>query len=270
VDDVTYARYNVSTQPPPFNHYVSYIFALEHPLSTDTSSITITSKESELLGHLNGYRNMVMGNNVNPNNPFPNGPSPVLPSFQKGTKCARAHCKHYAYFHPGPMPGEGTWNNHTPLPWTLAGLVTATSPPVNAEGDHVIFTLKNSKSDQTSNPVIFTLKNSKSDQTSNPGMVTPLHIGVQPYNRWANHGRLGKIGVQASPVVGEFSYSGAQFEDSLTVRDQIIIDDGALVVDFWPPPLYPVWTHICAGYWKGGGNSNYWNILFLKNPDPAN
>jgi hypothetical protein len=93
---------------------------------------------------------------------------------------------------------------------------------------------------------------------------------MQPYNRYANQGRLGKIGVTAAPVSGEFSYSGLQWDDSLKVKDQIIQDDGGLVVDFYPPPLYPVWSHICVGYWQGGANSFYWNVLFIKNPNPAN
>jgi hypothetical protein len=263
VDDATYARYNISTQPPPFNQFVAYIFALEHPLSTDTGSITITSFESELLGHLNGYRNMVMGNQLGPLNGgiIVGGGSVVLPSFNKGTKCARAHCKHYAYFHPGPMPGEA-WNTHPFVPgsnlfdgapWILQGRVGATQPSANFEGDHVIFTLAGSQA----------------DQTNNPGMLTPLRTGMQPNNIYANQGRLGKIGVTTAPVAGEFSYSGLQFDQSINVRDQIVNDDAGLVVDFYPSPPYPVWSHICVGHWRGGANSFYWNILFLKNPNPA-
>jgi hypothetical protein len=265
VDDATYARYNVSTKPPPFNQYVAYIYALEHPLSTDTGSITITSKESELLGHINGYRNMVMGNNVAVG-PVPLGPSVVLPSFNKGTKAARAHCKHYTYFHGGqPMPAELGWNPHpyTPpanlfpgAPWVLQNGVSATTPHPreNAEGDHVIFTILGSQA----------------DQTNNPGMLTPLHSNMKPYNILANRGRLGKIGIDCAPVIGEFSYSGLQFDESITVRDQMVTDDGGLIVDFWPPPLYPVWSHICVGHWKGGAFTNYWDVLFVKNPNPAN
>src|ERR1051325_6565284 len=86
VDDATYAKFNISTKPPPFNQYVSYIYALEHPLSTDTGSITITSRESELLGHLNGYRNMIMGNQAGGGGGaiIVGGGSVVLPSFNKG------------------------------------------------------------------------------------------------------------------------------------------------------------------------------------------
>ena len=265
-DDVTYARFNASTKPPPFNLYVAYIFALEHPLSTDTGSITITSRESELLGHINGYRNMVMGNQAGGGGGaiIVGGGSVVLPSFNKGTKCARAHCKHYAYLHAGlPLPGEA-WNTHpftpgsnhfTNDPWDIPfGRVTVSGPSPNAEGDHVLFTIAGSQA----------------DQINNPGMLTPLRTGMQPYNRYANQGRLGKIGVTTAPVAGEFSYSGLQWDESIKVSDQMIVDDGALIVDFYPPPLYPVWSHICVGYWQGGANSFYWNILFIKNPNPAN
>jgi len=266
VDDATYARFNVSTQPPPLNDFIAYIYALEHPLSTDTGSITITSFESELLGHLNGYRNMVMGNQIGALNGgfLVGGGSVVLPSVNKGTKCARAHCKHYAYFHgAGPMPGEGVWNFHHAQPannlieggpWILRGLTGSAAPPTNAEGDHVIFT-------RAGTPA---------DQTSNPGIITPLRPGMLPKNPLANQGRLGKIMVDTAPFVGEFSYSGLQYDQPITVRDQIVSDDGALVVDFFPSPPYPGWSHICVGHWRGGANSFYWNVLFLKNPNPAN
>jgi hypothetical protein len=272
VDDATYAKFNVSTKPPPFNDFIAYIYALEHPLSTDTGSITITSKENELLGHLNAYRNMIMGNNVGAGGGgiVVGGGSVVLPSFNKGTKAARAHCKHYAYFHGnGPMPGEGIWNTHpwTPPantfpgdPWQPRGLYGGAGPPPNAEGDHVIFTV----------PETPTMK---ADQTNNPGILTPLRPGMLPKNRLANQGRLGKIMIDTAPFVGEFSYSDPDpqlFKESLSVRDAIVNDDGGLVVDFFPPPLYPVWSHICVGYWQGGARSFYWNILFLKNPNPAN
>jgi hypothetical protein len=92
---------------------------------------------------------------------------------------------------------------------------------------------------------------------------------MQPYNKLANRGRFGKIMVNTAPVIGEFSYSGLQWDQSIDVRDQIITDDGGLVVDFWPPPLYPVWSHIVVGHWRGGANSFYWNIIFVKNPNPA-
>jgi hypothetical protein len=264
VDDATYARYNVSTKPPPFNQFVAYIYALEHPLSTDTSSTTITSIESELLGYLNGYRDMVMGNHVNANQVVANG-GVVLPSFNGGTKSARAHCKHYAYFHGGqPMPAELGWDPHpyTPpanlfpgAPWILQNGISAATPHPreNAEGDHVIFTILGSPA----------------DQTNNPGMLTPLRAGMQPYNRLANRGRFGKIGITCSPVIGEFSYSGVQWDDPIKVRDQILNDDPGLVVDFYPPPLYPVWSHICVGHWRGGAQTYYYDVLFVKNPNPA-
>jgi hypothetical protein len=276
VDDATYAQFNVSTQPPPFNQWVAYIFAVNHPLSTDTSSTTITSKESELLGFINGYRNMVMGNRVGAGGGaiIVGGGSVVLPSFLTGTKCARAHCKHYAYFHNqsgNGMPGEGIWDTHPPCaanggipggPWIIKGLTTLTpnaAPPTNFEGDHVIFTLKNSAA----------------DQTTNPGMVTPLRPGMLPYNRYANQGRLGKLMVDTAPAAGEFSYSDPDpnlFSMSINVRDQMVNDDALLIVDFFGTNLfpYPPSSHICVGYWTGGPRTHYWNILFIKNPNPAN
>ena len=269
VDDATYARFNVSTKPAPFNDFIAYIYALEHPLSTDTGSITITAKESELLGHINGYRNMVMGNNV-PIGQVPLGASVVLPSFNKGTKAARAHCKHYAYFHGnGPMPGEAGWNPHpfTPPcnphgpgdPWHSKGLYGGPGPAPNAEGDHVIFTRPWTPQMQA-------------DQTNNPGILTPLRPGMLPKNRYANQGRLGKLMIDTAPAAGEFSYSGILFDNALLVRDTMVNDDGLLIVDFFGTPAYPhpAWSHICAGYWQGGAQSFYWNILFIKNPNPAN
>ena len=264
VDDATYAKFNVSTKPPPFNQFVAYIFALEHPLSTDTGSITITSKESELLGHINGYRNMVMGNNVNPNGPI-NGGSVVLPSFNKGTKAARAHCKHYAYFHGGgAMPGE-TVNPHPWIPpandfpgdaWHAKGRWSAAGPPVNAEGDHVIHTRAGTSA----------------DQINNPGMLTPLRTGMLPYNIYANQGRLGKLMIDTAPACGEFSYSGILLTESIMIRDLMVNDDGLLIVDFYGTPIYPhpPSSHICVGYWAGGARAHYWNILFIRNPNPAN
>jgi hypothetical protein len=193
------------------------------------------------------------------------GGSVVLPSFNKGTKCARAHCKHYAAFHGGlPMPAESGWNPHpfTPpanlfagAPWILQdGVAAGTAHPApNAEGDHVIFTILGTPA----------------DQTNNPGMLTPLRTGMAAYNVNANKGRLGKIGVVTAPVLGEFSYSGLNFDSALAVHDQILNDDAGLVVDFHPRN-YPGWSHMCVGYWTGGAFSNYWDILFVKNPNPAN
>jgi hypothetical protein len=259
-----YSKVNVSTQPPPFNLFKAYIFALEHPISTDTSSLTITVPEGELLGHINAYRNMVMGNQANVGGNGQVAGSPVLPSFNGGTKVARAHCKHYVYFHgSGSMPGE-TVNTHPWInpandfpqdPWHAKGRWAAAGPPTNVEGDHVIHTRAGTAA----------------DQVNNPGMLTPLRTGMQPYNIYANQGRMGKAKIDTAPAAGEFSYSGLQYKDPLKVKEAIVQDDGALVVDFYPlVPPHPVWSHICVGYWPGGANSFYWNILFIKNPNPAN
>lgn len=109
-DLATYAQFNNSTKPPPFTQYIFYIQNLEHPIQTDTQSGAITSRESELQGLLNGFR---QGQNPitlpNPFNPFPIvGQSAILPGHLKATQSCRAHCKHYGYFHPGPLPGETT------------------------------------------------------------------------------------------------------------------------------------------------------------------
>jgi hypothetical protein len=257
IDVASYARFNIANRPPPYNQFVSYILGHEHPLATDTSSSPITIPESRLLGLINGVRG---GDNaVNPLNPvLPQSGSTVLSSFQKGTLAARAHCKHYAYFHPGPMPGE-SYNTHPPLPannfvpqapWIFSGLVPTTQPaprytlpPTNFEGDHVIWTAKGSPA----------------DMTNVPGMITSNTAGVNPLNPLANHGRLGKIGVRTDPVVGEFSYSGPEFEKPESVFEQMMIDDPSLI-------RLPIWTHVVVGHWRGGTRAFYWNILFLKNP----
>lgn len=270
VDEILYSKVNVSTQPPPFNLFVAYIFGREHPISTDTSSLTITVPEGELLGHINGYRNMVMGNQANVGGNGQVAGSPVLPSFSGGTKVARAHCKHYVYFHNNQiLPGEAYnthpfrlgFNDFAQDPWHAKGLKAGVGPPPagpapNAEGDHVIFTYTGTDAEMTA--------------TKNPGMVTPLRPGMAPYNIYANQGRMGKAKIDTAPSAGEFSYSGLQYKDPLVVKDAMVVDDGALIVDFYPAPPHPVWSHICVGYWPGGANSFYWNILFIKNPNPAN
>jgi len=94
-------------------------------------------------------------------------------------------------------------------------------------------------------------------------------------NIYANQGRLGKIMVDTAPYAGEYSYSDPdpqRLKDPLSVRDAMVNDDALLIVDFKETNLYPYppSCHICVGYWQGGARSFYWNILFIKNPNPAN
>lgn len=108
-DDATYASFTPDngTTGTLGQPTISYIRNLEHPLSTDTSSMEITSRESTLEGMINGYRQQQLGNmGIDPGllgvGGFAQGV--ILPSHFQGTKCARAHCKHYALFHSGPPP----------------------------------------------------------------------------------------------------------------------------------------------------------------------
>jgi hypothetical protein len=194
-DEVTYAKYNISSQPPPFNQFISYIFALEHPLSTDTSSSALTQRESELQGLINGYRQTNLGGGLG----FLNGgivppgggvTNSILPGHFTATKCCRAHCKHYAYFHAGPLPGE------TPG--------SAPTPAANAEGDLLLMT--------------------------NPGTPADTFGLPPPGNPNGKMGRLGKIGVTAGGTWAEYSYSGVQWSEAIDVFNQMLRDDSATLL----------------------------------------
>jgi hypothetical protein len=250
-DLTTYARYNISSKPPPFNTFISYIFALEHPLATDTSSGALTQRESELEGLINGFRgtsNPVvalslpnvgggggglggiggMGGNV--------GGGSALPSHLKGTTCARAHCKHYAYFHPGfpgNVPGGNTYGTII-----YPGPTYFDSAQPNFEGDYLLQVFPGSPADVAGTPA--------------PG---------NPYSR--AYGRLGKIGVRANKNGWcEYSVAGPSFKESLDVYPELLVWDPDIL-------LFVNWTNMCVGHWIGGPLAYYWNIIFIIFPNPA-
>jgi len=104
-DDATYDQYAPSGAGGISTTGVRYILGNLHPLSTDTGSIAITSRESSLQGSIQGYRQTQLGNvgggGVNGGIAVGNVQGIILSGHFKGTKSARSHCKHYALFHGG-------------------------------------------------------------------------------------------------------------------------------------------------------------------------
>jgi len=251
-DLVTYDRYNISTRPPPFNQFITYIFGWEHPLATDTSSAALTQRESELQGLINSFRGQStpiiatglpnasgggggvgggvggMGGNI--------GGGAALPSTLKATQCARAHCKHYAYFHPGfpgNRPGGNTFGDIDGPPGSY---FDAAQP--NWEGDYLLQVVPGSIADVDGSPA--------------PG---------NPLSRV--YGRLGKIGVTANKNGWcEYSISGFTYKEAVDVYHAMLT---------WDPDIlaFVNWTHCSVGHWIGGPDAYYWNIVFLIFPNPA-
>lgn len=248
-DLATYDRYNVSTKPPPFNSFISYILSsASHPLATDTNSTALTGRESSLEGLVNSLRGQSatvsapalpnvggggggiggiggMGGNVG-------GGSP-LASTVKGTQCARAHCKHYAYFHSG-FPGN------QPGGWTLLGPAAPyfLTPETNAEGDYVARVEPLTPADTVGAPA--------------PG--NPLS---------PQFGRLGKIGVSANRQGWcEYAISGPTYQEATDVYPILLAYDPDIL-------RFVNWTHLCVGHWIGGPDTFYWDVIFLINPNPS-
>jgi len=114
-DDGTYDGYfpngsGLSGLGPVQASKITYIGGLFHPLSTDTGSISITSRESTLEGDINAYRQKKLGNigggGLGGGIVVGTTSGIILAGHFKGTKCARAHCKHYAKFHGGFPAGQ--------------------------------------------------------------------------------------------------------------------------------------------------------------------
>jgi hypothetical protein len=257
-DDVTYNRFNASTRPPPFTQYIFYILGLEHPLSTDTSSTAITARESELQGLLNSVRTTLLTTLALPNSGGGGGgggggaggalgggiglTQGSIPGHARGTKAARAHCKHSAYFHPGPLPGGAP----APTGWTIPG--GRTGAPLffpaqsNAEGDLLLYT-------DVGTPAY------QDPATIHGSQVLALNVN-------ANYGRLGKVGVVAARNGWcEFSYSGVQYREALDVFNAMLQD---------APDILHLdnWTNVVPGHWRGGTESFYWNVLYIIFPNP--
>jgi hypothetical protein len=263
-DDVTYNRFNASTKPPPYTQYISYILGNEHPLSTDTSSTPITQRESELQGMLNGLRNGTLIICVHLPNATGGGgggggglggiggvglTQGTIPGHARGTKSARAHCKHYAYFHTGKLPGGE--NPGLPGGADLSGDVA----PVhfigamrNFEGDKLL------KTDPPYDPV------------TNPAYMdsaTILGNAALQANPLSNRGRLGKIGVTAAQNgYCEFSYSGVAYKEAIDVYNAMLQDAPDVLI-------FTNWTNLATGHWRGGTEAFYWSTMYIIFPNPA-
>lgn len=88
-----------------------YIADNIHPLSTQTTAPAITGAESGLAGSINAYRSRQLnGNAGGMGGGFLGGggftqppPNAFLQGHEALTRSARANCKHWALYHPGPM-----------------------------------------------------------------------------------------------------------------------------------------------------------------------
>ena len=257
-DDVTYNKYNASNRPPPFTQFISYILGHEHPLSTDTSSTAITQRESELQGMLNGARTgtlIICGHLPNATGGGGGGGGGLggqlgvgltqgsIPGHNRGTKSARAHCKHYALFHTGQLPGGQAG---TPTGWSLAGRSGAPHffpAESNIEGDLLLFT-----------------------DTGTPAYMdssTILGNAALQANPNSNRGRMGKIGVTAvQNGYCEFAYSGVQWKEAVDVYNQMLQDAPDVL-------RFTNWTNLATGHWRGGTRAYYWSTMYIIFPNPA-
>jgi hypothetical protein len=253
-DDVTYNKYNASTRPPPFTQFISYILGHEHPLSTDTQSTAITQRESELSGMLNGARSGTLIICVHLPNATGGGgggggaggiggiglTQGSIPGHARGTKSARAHCKHYAFFHTGTLPGG------RPGGWSLAGRSGAphfTPAEANFEGDLLLFT----------DPGV-------------PAYMDPATLqgnaAIQA-NPHSNKGRMGKIGVTAvQNGYCEFAYSGVAYKEATDVYTAMLQDAPDVL-------RFTNWTNLAVGHWRGGTQAFYWSTMYIIFPNPA-
>jgi hypothetical protein len=261
IDDASYNSYNASTRPPPFTQFISYIIGLEHPLSTETSSTPITQRESELQGLLNGARNGTLI--ICPHLPNATGgggggaggglglgvglTQGSIPGHGRGTKSARAHCKHYAYFHTGKLPGGQ--NPGLPGGADLSGDVAPF---------HFIGAMRNFEGD-------------KLLRTDPPTAIYPAYMdnttilgaAALQANPLANRGRLGKIGVTAAQNgYCEFSYSGVTYPEALDVF-------AAMMQDAPDVLIFTNWTNLASGHWRGGTEAFYWSTMYIIFPNPA-
>lgn len=190
-DDATYDGYYPSGQGGLTAAKIVYIFNNLHPLSTDTGSQAITTRENQLQGQINGYRQQQLGNvgggGVNGGIAVGNTQGIILAGHFKGTKSARAHCKHYALMH-----------NNLPFP-----------PGTNFEGDN----MQTSTNGLTGNPV-------------NPiGLLGRLgKIGVEAY-------QPPTFVVVNGAVVdgGSIAYMGVGYGEANAVFARMLIDVPGLI-----------------------------------------
>jgi len=233
-DDATYDQYAPSGAGGISTTGVRYILGNLHPLSTDTGSISITSRESQLQGQVNGYRQSQLGNvgggGVNGGVAVGNVQGIILSGHFKATKSARAHCKHYALFHGG-FPAAA-----------------------NSEGDALQTSGGAANVDGT--PPLLPLGTARKGRLGK--------IEVTAYVPLA----FGARGTGAAPGFtydggGSIVCCGTQYSDPGAVFSDLLInvpaDIGAIV-----------WTNFAVGHWRGGPAFYYWALISLVNPTPAN
>jgi len=138
-DDATYDAYSPGGQGGVFISKITYILGRFHPLSTDTGSMAITSRENQLQGQINAYRQQKLGNvggggGINGGLAVGNVQGVILSGHFKGTKSARAHCKHYALFHPG-FPAGANVEGDALQTTAGQGNPFGTPAPGNPDGD---------------------------------------------------------------------------------------------------------------------------------------
>ena len=140
-DDATYDGFFPSGGVGLSTRKVTYVFGNLHPLSTDTGSTSITSRENTLSGLVNGYRQQRLGNvaggGQGNNVAVANTTGIILAGHFKGTKSARAHCKYYALgFAPVGTFGQGP-NTEGDSMQTSANAFSpfGTPAPGNVDGD---------------------------------------------------------------------------------------------------------------------------------------
>jgi hypothetical protein len=224
---------------------VQYVRGNLHPLSTDTGSTSITSRESTLEGLINGYRQQQLGNvgggGINGGIAVGNVTGIILAGHFEATKSARAHCKYFALGYGGNL---------------------AFAPGPNTEGDDM----------QTTN-----LNSDYQNGFMNP--VPPTSIGnaygsgstiTDPFNYKnpnGDQGRLGKIDVIAylpTFAMADFCVSGQQYGEADAVMSYLLRNFPADIAVTGP-------TNLAVGHWRGGSQQAYWwDIILLLNPTPAN
>jgi len=222
-DDATYDAYYPGGGGGLSANKIQYIFGNLHPLSTDTGSTSITSRENTLSGLINGYRQQQLGNvgagggGVGGGVAVGNTTGIILAGHFKGTKSARAHCKYYA------------------LAFDAAGNF-GIGP--NKEGDAM--------------------------QTTT-GQANPFGTPA-PGNPDGDQGRLGKIGVVAfvpTFAKADFCVSGAQYGEADAVMSYLLRTSPGALAAMGP-------TNMAIGHWRGGTAAYWWDVIYLKNPTPAN
>lgn len=138
-DDATYDGYHPGGQGGLGTAKITYIAGRLHPLSTDTGTTSITTRENQLQAQINAYRQQRLGNvgaggGVNGGIVGGNVTGILLSGHFKATKSARAHCKHYALHHPG-FPAGANAEGDALQTTAGQGNPFGTPAPGNPDGD---------------------------------------------------------------------------------------------------------------------------------------